>query len=57
MKKKAKKPSLAWLDEREFYDYMHAYRHAPPTDQAVVVEQFEAVKRFIRRQLGKTGGP
>lgn len=52
-KKKAKKPALAWLDEREFYDYMQAYRFAPTRDQAVVVEQFEAVKRFIRLQLGK----
>lgn len=53
MKKKAKKPVGPWLDERDFYEYMQAYRHAPITDPAVVVEQFEAVKRFIRRQLGK----
>lgn len=52
-KKKAKKAPLAWLDEREFYDYMRAYRLAPATDPEVVVEQFEAVKRFIRRSLGK----
>jgi hypothetical protein len=51
MKKKAKKPSLAWLDDREFYEYMQAYRTAPGHDPAVVVEQFEAVKRFIRRQF------
>ena len=54
MKKNAKRNPLAWLDERDFYEYMQAYRHAPPTDPAVIVEQFEAVKRFIRRQLGKT---
>lgn len=53
MKKKTAKPKLAWLDDREFYEYMQAYRHAPPL--AVVVEQFEAVKRFIRLQLGKSG--
>jgi hypothetical protein len=52
-KKKAKKTPLSWLDEREFYEYMQAYRLAPATDPAVVVEQFEAVKRFIRSRIGK----
>jgi hypothetical protein len=53
MKKKVKKDPLAWLDEREFYEYMQMYRHAPIDDPAVVVEQFEAVKRFIRSRMGK----
>lgn len=55
MKKKTVQSKLAWLDDREFYEYMQAYRLAPTSDPAVVVEQFEAVKRFIRLQLGKGG--
>lgn len=42
--------SLDWLEGRDFYEYMQAYRLAPTLDQSVVIAQFEAVKRFIRSQ-------
>lgn len=53
MAKSKKKNPLAWLDGRDFYEYCQAYRLAPVGDPAVVIEQFEALKRFIRKQLGK----
>lgn len=39
---------MEWLEEREFYELMQAYRHAPVVDQAAVVAAFEAVKQIIR---------
>jgi hypothetical protein len=43
----------AWLESKEFYEVMQAYRHAHVVDQAFVSERFEAVKSFIRSRLGK----
>jgi hypothetical protein len=43
----------AWLDSKEFYEVMQAYRHAYVVDQAYVAERFEAVKNFIRSRLGE----
>jgi hypothetical protein len=40
-----------WLDDREFYELCQAYRTAPLTDQAIVIESFEKIKRAILRQI------
>lgn len=37
-----------FLGEQEFYDLMQSYRHAPLTNQPLVVDAFEAVKAYIR---------
>jgi hypothetical protein len=42
-----------FLDEREFYELMQVYRHAPLSPQKRVIEAFEAVKRYIREQVEK----
>lgn len=41
----------AWLDGREFYDLMQAYRVAPVERQSSVLEAFDAVKTALRRRL------
>jgi hypothetical protein len=38
-----------FLDSREFYDLMQAYRHAPQLPPAAVVEAYEAVKTAVLR--------
>lgn len=53
----AQPPPAEWLDSREFYEVMQAYRHAYVVDPAYVVERFEAVKSFIRSALTKGAGP
>lgn len=40
-------------EEREFYELMQAYRHAPPADQKAVIEAYEAVKTFIKQRIWK----
>lgn len=39
------------LDSQEFYELMHAYRHAPLIDQRYVIKCFEDVKEFIRKEM------
>ncbi len=36
-----------FIQSREFYDLMQAYRHAPLTPQVVVQDAFEAVKAAL----------
>lgn len=35
------------LGEKEFYEMMQAYRHAPVAPQQVVVEKFNAIKSYL----------
>jgi hypothetical protein len=49
-----------WLDSREFYDLMQAYRHAPLAPQSAVVLACEAVKTRVRevaRESEQKGKP
>jgi hypothetical protein len=39
-----------WLDSRDFYELMQAYRTAPLRDQSLVCDAFEAVKTAVRAQ-------
>jgi hypothetical protein len=39
------------LDDRDFYELMQNYRHSPLVLQHETVAGFEAVKRFIRKNL------
>lgn len=36
-------------EEREFYELMQIYRHAPLSDQKAVVAAFKEVQRFVAR--------
>lgn len=39
---------MEWLEDREFYELMQAYRRAPVTDQEAICAAFDAVKQIIR---------
>lgn len=41
------------LDTQDFYEVMQSYRHANMSDQAHVVEQFENVKEWIRKNYSQ----
>ena len=42
-----------WLDCREFYELMQAYRHSPIENQKETSEAFEAVKDYLLNKLLK----
>lgn len=42
---------LDFLEEHEFYELMQQYRHLPLMPQSDVIDAYEAVKAFIRRQV------
>jgi hypothetical protein len=42
-----------WLDDKQFYDLMQAYRTAPVEDQHNLLQAFERIKYEIRKQLGE----
>jgi len=45
---------LSWLDERDFYEIMQEYRHAPDLEGGLpnqAAKAFEKVKQFIRRKV------
>lgn len=46
-----------WLDEREFYEAMQAYRHARDAVPNGAGEQFENVKRLVRARLSDPQAP
>ena len=39
------------VESQDFYETAYVYRHAPSTDQALVVERFEELKAHIKREL------
>lgn len=41
----------SFLEDKEFYDRMQAYRHSPITDPVRTNDRFEAVKDYIRRNV------
>lgn len=41
-------PPLPDLESQDFYEVMQAYRYAPPYDQRLVIEKFDAVKAWVR---------
>ena len=46
-------PLRAWLESREFYELMQAYRHAPVVPQSAVAEAYAAVQEAIVEQALK----
>ena len=40
-----------WPECEEFYNLMQAYRHTPITEQRLTVENYEAVKEWLRNQV------
>lgn len=44
--------SQEW-EEEKFFNLMQEYRHAPLTNQAFVIEKYEAVKSFIHSTIAK----
>ena len=42
-----------FLDDRDFYELMQAYRHSDIADQKGTIEAFEAVKDFVRSNMAQ----
>jgi hypothetical protein len=48
-KSRSKDINIPLLDKADFHNLMSDYRHAPISDQEKVVDKFEAVKDWIRK--------
>jgi hypothetical protein len=51
MRKDVEEKLWAWLHDKEFYEFMQRYRHAPSGDQRGVQQSFDAVKGHIAEKF------
>lgn len=42
---------MDFLETQTFYELMQSYRHTPISNQEKVIERFEKIKQYIRKEI------